>query len=130
MTAAMTLLLSLILALSLGLAIEAGAGGQARPVSLRPRDLAIRFAGYGWVTAFWFQFSWRPWLAAFSCVLTILILSVISRLKRSIIGEPLVFSDFALLRQVPRHPELYYTRPLSDPRMAGPILVGLALVAA
>lgn len=126
----MTLLLSLILALSLGLAIEAGAGGQARPVSLRPRDLAIRFAGYGWVTAFWFQFSWRPWLAAFSCVLTILILSVISRLKRSIIGEPLVFSDFALLRQVPRHPELYYTRPLSDPRMAGPILVGLALVAA
>ncbi len=126
----MTFLLSLTLALLLGLAIEAREGGQARPVSLRPRDLAIRLAGYGWVTAFWFQFSWRPWLAGFSCVLTILILTVISRLKRRIIGEPLVFSDFALLRQVPRHPELYYTRPLTDPRMAGPILAGLALVVA
>ncbi|KQO66210.1 LTA synthase family protein [Methylobacterium sp. Leaf88] len=125
----MTFLLSLTLALLLGLAIEAREGGQARPVSLRPRDLAIRLAGYGWVMAFWFQFSWRPWLAGVSCVLTILILTIVSRLKRGIIGEPLVFSDFALLRQVPRHPELYYTHPLSDPRMAGPLLVGFTAVA-
>ncbi|MGU3363038.1 LTA synthase family protein [Methylobacterium sp. M6A4_1b] len=126
----MTLLLSLTLALLIGLAIEAWEGAEARPVSLQPGDLAIRFAGYALVTMFWFQFSWRPWLAGFSCVLTILILTVISRLKRTIIGEPLVFSDFALLRQVPRHPDLYYTRPLSDPRMAVPLLTGLALVAA
>jgi hypothetical protein len=62
-------------------------------------------------------------------VLTVAILTVVSRLKRGIIGEPLVFSDFALLRQVPRHPELYYTRPLTDPRMALPILASLFGVA-
>ncbi|KQP34976.1 sulfatase [Methylobacterium sp. Leaf104] len=126
----MTLVLSLTLALLISLAIEAWEGAEARPVSQRPGDLAVRFAGYALVALFWFQFSWRPWLAGFSCVLTILILTVVSRLKRTIIGEPLVFSDFALLRQVPRHPELYYTRPLSDPRMAVPLLTGLALVAA
>jgi hypothetical protein len=40
-----------------------------------------------------------------------------------------VFSDVALLRQVPRHPDLYYTRPLTDPRMAVPLGASLALVA-
>ncbi|MCJ2035446.1 LTA synthase family protein [Methylobacterium sp. J-068] len=124
----MTLLASLAVTLPLSLAIEAFEGGQVRPVGRRPADLAIRLAGYALLMAFWFEFSWRPWLAGFSVVLTVAILSLISRLKRDIIGEPLVFSDFALLRQVPRHPELYYTRPLSDPRMAGPILIGLALV--
>ncbi|MCK2052783.1 alkaline phosphatase family protein [Methylobacterium sp. 37f] len=126
----MTLLSSFALAVLLSLAIEAGEGSEARPVSRRPRDLAIRCAGYALVMGFWFQFSWRPWLAAFSCVLTVAILTVISRLKRTLIGEPLVFSDFALLQQVPRHPELYYTQPLTDPRMAVPIVVSLGLVAA
>lgn len=126
----MTLLASLVVALGLSLAVEAVEGGRTRPVSRRPTDLAIRLTGYGLLMAFWFQFSWRPWLAGFSCVLTVAILAVISRLKRGIIGEPLVFSDFALLRQVPRHPELYYTRPLTDPRMAGPIGVSLLFVAA
>lgn len=125
-----SLLLSLALACAASLAIETLDPGRVRPVGRRPADLALRFAGYALVTLFWFQFSWRPWLAGTSCVLTVAILVVISRLKRAIIGEPLVFSDFALLRQVPRHPELYYTRPLTDPRMAGPILVALALVAA
>lgn len=126
----MMLLTSLGLALALSLVIEAVEGGSVRPVSRRPVELAVRFLGYALVMAFWFQFSWRPWLAGASCVLTVLILTVVSRLKRAIIGEPLVFSDFALLRQVPRHPELYYTRPLTDPRMAGPILAALVLVGA
>jgi hypothetical protein len=126
----MILLPSLSLALLLSLAIEAAEGARVRPISRHAADLAVRLASYVLLTAFWFQFSWRPWLAGFSCVLTVAILTIISRLKRDIIGEPLVFSDFALLRQVPRHPELYYTRPLSDPRMAGPILMALIFVAA
>ncbi len=125
----MTVLAAIVLALLGSLSIEAADGGRTRRIGLRPSDLALRLLGYALLTAFWFCFSWRPWLAAFSCVLTVAILVVVSRLKRAVIGEPLVFSDFALLRQVPRHPELYYTRPLSDPRMAAPIAASLALVA-
>lgn len=124
-----TLVAALVVALVLSLAVEAAEGGAARPVSRRVGDMALRLGSYAVLTAFWFQFSWRPWLAGFSCILTVAILSVVSRLKRGVIGEPLVFSDFALLRQVPRHPELYYTRPMTDPRMAGPILASLAAVA-
>ncbi|MCJ2084143.1 LTA synthase family protein [Methylobacterium sp. J-090] len=109
--------------------MEAFEGRGVRPIGRRPGDLAVRLVAYALLAAFWFVFSWRPWLAAFSCVLTVAILAVVSRLKRGVIGEPLVFSDFALLRQVPRHPELYYTRPLTDPRMAGPILVSFCAVA-
>ena len=123
-----TLLVPLAVALVGAFAIEAAASPQ-RP-SLRPGDLAIRAAGYALIALFWFQFSWRPWLAAASCLLTLAILSVVDRLKRRVIGEPVVFSDLALLAQVPRHPQLYYTLPLSDPRMAGPLLLGLAAIVA
>jgi phosphoglycerol transferase MdoB-like AlkP superfamily enzyme len=123
-----TTLVPLAVALIGAFAIEAVAAPR-RP-SLRPADLAIRFIGYALVTLFWFQFSWRPWLAASSCLLTLAILSVVDRLKRQVIGEPVVFSDLALLAQVPRHPQLYYTLPLSDLRIAGPLLLGLAMVIA
>lgn len=123
---AATLLLPLAVALAGSLAIEAAACPD-RP-SLRPADLAIRLLGYALLTLFWFQFSWRPWLAAVSCLLTLAILAVVDRLKRRVIGEPVVFSDLALLAQVPRHPQLYYTLPLTDLRMAGPLLAGLAAV--
>ncbi|MFJ7436631.1 LTA synthase family protein [Methylorubrum thiocyanatum] len=123
-----TLLVPLAVALVGAFAIEAAALPQ-RP-SLRAGDLAIRAAGYALIALFWFQFSWRPWLAAASCLLTLAILSVVDRLKRRVIGEPVVFSDLALLAQVPRHPQLYYTLPLSDPRMAGPLLLGLAAIVA
>ncbi|GJE71639.1 LTA synthase family protein [Methylorubrum podarium] len=127
-----TLLVPLAVALVVSLlgafAIEAAASPRAP--SLRPRDLAIRAAGYALITLFWFQFSWRPWLAASSCLLTLAILAVVDRLKRKVIGEPVVFSDLALLAQVPRHPQLYYTLPLTDLRIAGPLLIGVATVVA
>jgi len=123
-----THLVPLAVALTGAFAIEAAASSQ-RP-SLRPGDLAIRAAGYALITLFWFQFSWRPWLAASSCLLTLAILSVVDRLKRRVIGEPVVFSDLALLAQVPRHPQLYYTLPLTDLRIAGPLLLGVAIVVA
>ncbi len=125
----MNLVLAFACAAALSFAIEALAGNPRHLVSRRPGDIALRLLVYSLITVFWFAFSWRPWLAATSCVLTVAILQVVSGLKRRIIGESLVFSDFALLRQVPRHPELYYTRPLTDPRMAVPILAGLAVVA-
>lgn len=123
-----TILVPLALALALSFAVEAATGGR-RP-SLRPTDLALRGLGYALVTAFWFQFSWRPWLAAASCLLTVAILAGVDRLKRRVIGEPPVFSDLALLAQVPRHPELYYVPSFSDPRAAVPLLLGLAVIAA
>ncbi len=123
-----TFLIPLAAAVFGAFAIEAAASSQ-RP-SLRPADLAIRFLGYALITLFWFQFSWRPWLAASSCLLTLAILSVVDRLKRRVIGEPVVFSDLALLAQVPRHPQLYYTLPLTDLRIAGPLLLGLGTVIA
>lgn len=123
-----TFLVPLALALALSFAVEAATG--ARRPSLRPADLAVRGLGAALLTAFWFQFSWRPWLAAASCLLTVAILAGVDRLKRRVIGEPPVFSDLALLAQVPRHPELYYTRAPSDPRTAVPLLLGLAGIAA
>ncbi|WP_019904558.1 LTA synthase family protein [Methylobacterium sp. 77] len=125
----MTILAALAVAILASLAIEAADGARDRPIGRRPGEIALRLTGYALLTAFWFCFSWRPWLAAFSCILTTAILVVVSRLKHAVIGEPLVFSDFALLRQVPRHPDLYYTRPLTDPRMAVPLGASLALVA-
>lgn len=123
-----TYLVPLAVALTGAFAIEAAASPQ-RP-SLRPGDLAIRAAGYALITLFWFQFSWRLWLATSSCLLTLAILSVVDRLKRRVIGEPVVFSDLALLAQVPRHPQLYYTLPLTDLRIAGPLLLAIATVVA
>ena len=123
-----TLLLALLVALALSLAVEAAEGGSARPISVRPGDLSVRLAAYALLTLFWLVFSWRPWLAAASCVLTVAGLAAVSRLKRGVIGEPLAFSDFALLPQVPRHPDLYYTRPVTDPRIGLPLLAALAVV--
>lgn len=124
-----TFLLALGAAVLLSLAIEAAEGGHERPLRLLPPgDLALRLGAYAFIMLFWFVFSWRPWLAALSCLLTVAGLSIVSRLKRGVIGEPLVFSDFALLPQVPRHPELYYTKPLSHPTIALPLLLGVAAV--
>ena len=125
----MIFLLATAAALALCLAIEFGLGDGSQRTSTRPGDLALRLGAYGLILLFWFVFSWRPWLAASSCVLTVAILHHVSRLKRAVIGEPLVFSDFALLPQVPRHPQLYYVPPVTSPWIAGPLLLGLAGVA-
>lgn len=123
-----SLLVPLAIAIATSFTVEAVFG--ARRPSLRPGDLILRGLGYALLTVFWFQFSWRPWLASASCLLTVAILAGVDRLKRRVIGEPPVFSDLALLAQVPRHPELYYTRSPTDPRMAVPLLLGLGVIAA
>ena len=121
-----TFLIATGLALAVCLALEVFAGDSITRASLAPRDLALRILGYLLILLFWFEFSWRPWLAGLTCVITVAALIVVSRAKRSVIGEPLLFSDFALLPQVPRHPQLYYIPPLWDPRISAPVLLTLA----
>ncbi|GEP01814.1 hypothetical protein HPGCJGGD_3600 [Methylobacterium haplocladii] len=123
----MSVILPIVVALAAAFAIEAAA--TARRVSLRPGDVAIRLGAYALIMAFWFVFSWRPWLAGFSIVTTIVVTVLVNRLKRRVLGEPLVFSDLALLRQVPQHPELYYTTPLTHPKTAVPLLLGAGCAA-
>ena len=125
----MSFLAALVCALALAAAIEAWGGAARAPFSRRPGDVALRFGAYALLTLFWFCFSWRPWLAANSTVTTVAALVLISRAKRGVIGEPLVFSDFALLPQVPRHPQLYYIPPVTSPRVAGPVLAAVAGIA-
>jgi phosphoglycerol transferase MdoB-like AlkP superfamily enzyme len=121
-----TFLIATGLALALSLALEVFAGDSVTRASLAPRDLGVRLLGYLLVLLFWFEFSWRPWLAGLTCVISVGALIFVSRAKRSVIGEPLLFSDFALLPQVPRHPQLYYIPPLWDPRISVPALLTLA----
>ena len=121
-----TFLIATGLALAVCLALEVLVGDAITRASLAPRDLGLRLTGYLLILLFWFEFSWRPWLAGLTCVITVAILIVVSRAKRSVIGEPLLFSDFALLPQVPRHPQLYYIPPLWDPRISVPVLLTLA----
>lgn len=127
MCSVVSLVLPLAVAVAGSLAIEIVAGPH--PLSRRPADLAIRLGSYALIAVFWFAFSWRPWQACATCLGTVATTALVDRLKRRVLGEPLVFSDVALLGQVPRHPELYYTTPLTHPRMAGPMLAGLGVVA-
>lgn len=122
----MTFITATCLALAVSLALEYVAGDSLTRASLAPGDLALRLAGYLLTLLLWFAFSWRPWLAALTCVISVAALIYVSRAKRGVIGEPLLYSDFALLPQVPRHPQLYYLPPLADLRVAGPAILALA----
>jgi phosphoglycerol transferase MdoB-like AlkP superfamily enzyme len=120
-----TFLIAACLTLAICLALEIFVGDSLTRASLAPRDLALRLLGYLLILLFWFAFSWRPWLAALTCVVSVAALIYVSRAKRSVIGEPLLFSDFVLLPQVPRHPQLYYIPPLWDPRISIPVILTL-----
>ena len=116
----MTFLAATGVALAICLALEFAWGDSLTRASSAPRDLVLRLAGYLVTLLLWFAFSWRPWLAALTCVASVVALIYVSRAKRGVIGEPLLYSDFALLPQVPRHPQLYYLPPITDLRVAGP----------
>jgi len=120
-----TFLTAASLALAICLALEFFVGDSLTRASLAARDLALRLLGYLLILLFWFVFSWRPWLAGLTCVVSVAALIYVSRAKRSVIGEPLLFSDFVLLPQVPRHPQLYYIPPLWDPRISVPVILTL-----
>lgn len=66
-----------------------------------------------------FSLSWRPWHAAFVVCVIAFLFGAGSAMKQRILGEPVVFSDFALVRLAIRHPRLYYAERLAEPRALG-----------
>lgn len=71
----------------------------------------------------------RTILAAVACVATVAVLVVISNLKQRYLREPLVFSDFAFLAQIARHPHLFYLRGRDVAALAVASIVVAAAIA-
>lgn len=90
--------------------------------------LPARFAVVSLLFLLWLGLFGRPLLAATATAITLAVLCAISLHKRQLVAEPLVFSDFALLGLVVRHPDLYYLGFARDPRfVAGVLLLAAAL---
>jgi phosphoglycerol transferase MdoB-like AlkP superfamily enzyme len=77
---------------------------------------AIRLTLHLAVFAGAFALSWRPWHAALVVCVAAFLFGEGSAMKRRILGEPVVFSDFALVKLAIRHPRLYYAEKLIEPR--------------
>lgn len=94
---------------------------ESQPPSLAPfrapwRALAVRALLHLALFAGAFALSWRPWHAALVVVVMAFLFGAGSAMKRRILGEPVVFSDFALVKLAIRHPRLYYAERLAEPR--------------
>ncbi|HEY0292503.1 MAG TPA: LTA synthase family protein [Hansschlegelia sp.] len=81
--------------------------------------LAFRLVLHAGLFASAFALSWRPWHAGFVVIALSGLFGAGDGMKRRILGEPLVFSDFALVRLAIRHPRLYYADRLRSPRAIG-----------
>lgn len=79
------------------------------------RVLLFRAGVHVAVYAAAFAVSWRPWHAALVVVVATGLLGAGSAIKRGILGEPLIFTDAALVRHAIRHPRLYYAERLARP---------------
>lgn len=84
--------------------------------------LPARAALFGMLYLAWLGAWNRPYLAALASAVTVGAHVFISNRKRELVREPLVFSDYGLLRLVWRHPDLYYTEFMARP----PFLLGAA----
>ncbi|MFL1877064.1 LTA synthase family protein, partial [Hansschlegelia beijingensis] len=94
------------------------------------RALAFRLALHTVLFLAAFSLSWRPWHAAFVTVTVCGLFGAGSAIKRRILGEPLIFSDFALVRNAIRHPRLYYAERLAEPRALAGFAALIAATAA
>ncbi len=94
------------------------------------RALAFRLALHVVLFLAAFSLSWRPWHAAFVTVTVCGLFGAGSAIKRRILGEPLIFSDFALVRNAIRHPRLYYAERLAEPRALAGFAALIAATAA
>lgn len=104
---------------------------ESQPPSLKPlvapkRALALRLLLHLALFAGAFALSWRPYHAGFVTIATAFLFGAGSAMKARILGEPVVFSDFALVRNAIRHPRLYYAHKLAEP----PALAVFAAIAA
>ncbi len=97
-------------------------GTERNAPRIVPSSLAPRLLMVSSLFAVWLGLFRRPLLAAFATLVTIAVLTAISVRKRQLVGEPLVFSDFGLLRTIVRHPDLYYLGFMRDPRFGGGVL--------
>ncbi|GLK80177.1 LTA synthase family protein [Methylopila turkensis] len=115
------------LALAFALSFAASLAVETMPPSLRafrapPKALLLRLAVHLALFAALFALSWRPWHAAFVVTVTTGLFAAGSNVKQGILGEPLIFTDAALVRHAIRHPRLYYAERLARP----PALAALA----
>ncbi|WP_420140825.1 LTA synthase family protein [Sphingomonas sp.] len=117
--------LGITLATWAGLRRLVGAPLCARPFGAMLADLFPYLAGF----ALFLLPTARPILAGLGVMSLGIGLGVADRVKRAILGEPVVFSDRAELFEVVRHPRLYLAF-VGTGRMVGGALVSLALVAA
>lgn len=88
-------------------------------------SLPARLGFVALLCLFWLGIFLRPALAGFAVVTTLAVMTAISVRKRQLVAEPLVFSDFGLLRLVVRHPDLYYLGFFADPRFIAAAFVFL-----
>ncbi len=77
-----------------------------------------------------FVLSDRPWHSAFVLLATASVMLCISVIKRKILAEPLVVTDFYLVRQAIENPRLYYLDAVMKPVVQIGILGVIALLLA
>ncbi|MDR4307035.1 LTA synthase family protein [Chelatococcus sambhunathii] len=93
------------------------------------RALALRLLVHVVIFAAAFSLSWRPWHAALVTCVVAFLFGAGSAMKARILGEPVVFSDFALVKLAIRHPRLYYAEKLAEPKALA-VFAALALATA
>jgi len=87
--------------------------------------LLLALAGFGLFLAL----GGNPWLAAVLVVALQLLAVAASNAKRRMLGEPLLFSDLALIGAVFRHPQFYFSALAPWQKVAG-MVAAVALLAA
>lgn len=70
----------------------------------------------------------NPLLAALITLSLHLLLAVVSNAKQRMLGEPLHFSDFALVSGVFRHPQFYFSALAAWQKLAGVLALGALLI--
>jgi phosphoglycerol transferase MdoB-like AlkP superfamily enzyme len=122
------LALSFVVSFALSLVLERFPPG-AGLVRMTAPALLGRLALHLFLFSAFFALSWRPFHAGFVTVALAGLFAAGDAMKRRILGEPLLFSDFALVRLAVRHPRLYYADRLKSPRaLAALTAVALATV--
>lgn len=116
LTVFLAVLLVSVLATALAESILVGAR-----VRLESKAIALRLGAHVLVFCVLFVLVWRPFWAGATLFIAMIIICLISNRKRQILGEPLVFSDFALVRNLLRYPEIYYADIMKGFR--GPTLI-------
>jgi len=88
-----------------------------------------RFAVFLLLSAAWLGLFGRFWFALTASLVTLAILVAISNAKQRSLYEPLVFSDFAFLGPILRHPSLFYIERREGLALLGAVAVLLAVIA-